>query len=122
LTATCLEGRIHIWDLRTFHAKEGFARTDARLASSSSATVWRGCHLPQNRDVLMTVAGGSDSLVLWKYLYPEKRWQKDKHGDRVGIKGTLERIQDFELGEQPVSSFAWSPDKAGLAVCTSFDQ
>ena len=25
LLATCLEGRIHMWDLRTFHEKKGFA-------------------------------------------------------------------------------------------------
>ncbi len=36
--------------------------------------------------------------------------------------GELEKVQDLELGEQPVASFAWSPDKAGLGLCTSFDQ
>jgi WD40 repeat protein len=121
LVATCLHGQVHAWDLRTHHAKEGFARTDARL-KSSSATVWCGRHLPQNRDVLMTTAGGSDGLVLWKYVYPDQRWREDKHGERLGVAGTLKRVQDLELGEQPISSLSWSPDKAGLAACTSFDQ
>jgi len=125
LAATCLEGRVHMWDLRTQHDKEGFARADARLKgahSAGSATVWRGRHLPQNRDVFMTCAGGGASLALWKYVYPDQRWKKDGKGDKVGVAGQLERVQDLELGEQPVSSFSWSPDKAGLAACTSFDQ
>ena len=34
----------------------------------------------------------------------------------------MEKLQEADLGEQPVSSFAWSPDKTGLGLCTSFDQ
>ncbi len=50
--------------------------------------------------------------------YPDKRCTDDGKG----VVGKLEMLQELEVGEQPVSSFAWSPDKTGLGLCTSFDQ
>lgn len=72
LLATCLEGRLHVWDLRTLHPEDGFARLDRRTAGDEAgkragSTVWEGRHLPQDRDVFMTAAGGGSSLTLWKY-------------------------------------------------------
>ncbi len=53
---------------------------------------------------------------------PKKRYPEKRSEDGRGVAGTLEKVQELELGEQPVSSFAWSPDKLGLGLCTSFDQ
>ena len=36
--------------------------------------------------------------------------------------GSLEKLQECQIADQPVSGFDWSPDKTGLAVTTSFDQ
>ncbi len=108
--ATCLEGRFHIWDMRPDQDEEKkLSRLDCY--TEEKATVWSGSHLPQNRDVFMTAAGAGSSLALWRYSYA------DKESD-----ASAEQVQDVELGEQPISSFAWSPDKMGLGVCVSFDQ
>ena len=34
----------------------------------------------------------------------------------------VEKLQETQISEQPISAFDWSPDKLGLAVSTSFDQ
>ena len=68
------------------------------------------------------VLGGSGNLSLWNYKYPENRSTTDDDGQKVGVVGTVEKLQDSQLGDQPVSGFDWSPDKTGLAVCTAFDQ
>ena len=38
LLATCLEGRIHMWDLRTFHEKKGFAGLSQKVEKGH--TIW----------------------------------------------------------------------------------
>ncbi len=121
LTATCLEGRMHLWDLRTMHPEKGFAMLDQRM-EATSATVWCGRHLPQDRDIFMA-AGGSGDLSLWKYEYPDKRFTtNEKTGEKEGVVGKWLKQQESQLGDQPISSFDWSADKAGLGVCVSFDQ
>lgn len=37
-------------------------------------------------------------------------------------KGSIEELYHSDLAEQGITSFDWSPDKIGLAVCSSFDQ
>ena len=86
-----------------------------------SSQVWAAKHLPQNRDIFMTT-GGTGSLCLWKYNYPAKRITTDKEGMEMGVVGKLTRLQNMTVSTQPIASFDWSPDKEGLAVCTSFDQ
>lgn len=54
--------------------------------------------------------------------YPEKRKLADAEGIFQGVVGSLNLLQNSTLSSQPVSSLDWSPDKQGLAVCTSFDQ
>jgi len=73
LVATCLEGRIHMWDLRTFHAEQGFAEVSHRVEKGQ--TIWGGKFLPQNREIFATL-GGSGTVGLYKYNYPEKRSKK----------------------------------------------
>lgn len=118
LVATTLEGKFHVWDMRTQHPISGFASVSEKAHKS---TVWLARHLPQNRDIFMTT-GGNGSLSLWKYSYPANRAQKDGEGVETGVAGTINLQQNVTLSTQPISSYDWSPDKEGLAVCSSFDQ
>ncbi len=77
--------------------------------------------MPQNRDVF-TVMGGSGSLTLFKYEYPSQRSKKLDDDTKVGVMGKVVKLNDGLMGDQPISSFDWSPDKSGLGICTSFDQ
>jgi WD40 repeat protein len=119
LLATCLEGRIHMWDLRTLHSKQGFSGLSHKVEKGQ--TIWGGKFLPQNREVFLT-QGGSGSLGLYKYTYPEKRTKILDDDSEIGVIGKIEKLQESAVGDQPISGFDWSPDKAGLGVCTAFDQ
>jgi len=118
LVATTLESKFHVFDLRKHHSKKGFASLSQEAHKS---TVWAVKHVPQNRDIFMTT-GGTGTLCLWKYNYPAKRVETDKEGMEHGVIGTLTRLQNMTVATQPIASFDWSPDKEGLAICTSFDQ
>ena len=54
--------------------------------------------------------------------YPTMRVKQDKEGVDEGVIGTISLQQNVTLSTQPIAGFDWSPDKLGLAVCTSFDQ
>jgi WD40 repeat protein len=54
--------------------------------------------------------------------YPSRRVTIDADGNEMGIIGTASLLQNTALCTQPISSLDWSPDKEGIAVCTSFDQ
>ena len=62
MVATTLEGRLHVFDMRTQHPTKGFASICEKAHAS---TVWSVKHLPSNRDVFMTT-GGTGSLNLWQ--------------------------------------------------------
>ena len=66
--------------------------------------------------------GGSGTIGLFKYKYPEKRTKTLDDGSVTGVSGEFELLQETAIGDQPISGFDWSPDKTGLGVCTSFDQ
>ncbi|XP_001514190.2 WD repeat-containing protein 92 isoform X1 [Ornithorhynchus anatinus] len=118
LVATSLEGKFHVFDLRTQHPTKGFASVSEKAHKS---TMWQVRHLPQNREIFMT-AGGAGSLHLWKYEYPIQRSKKDSEGVEMGIAGSVSLLQNVTLSTQPISSLDWSPDKRGLCVCSAFDQ
>lgn len=118
LVATTLESKFHVFDVRTQHPTKGFACVTEKAHKS---TIWGCKHLPQNRDVFMTL-GGNGSLNLWKYIYPAKRVKEDENGTEMGVAGTVNLLQNVTMSTQPISSFDWSPDKEGLCVCTAFDQ
>ncbi|XP_033620322.1 WD repeat-containing protein 92 isoform X2 [Fukomys damarensis] len=118
LVATSLEGKFHVFDMRTQHPTKGFASVSEKAHKS---TVWQVRHLPQNRELFLT-AGGAGSLHLWKYEYPIQRSKKDPEGVEMGVAGSVSLLQNVTLSTQPISSLDWSPDKRGLCVCTSFDQ
>ena len=61
-------------------------------------------------------------LVVLPSSYPASRVTKDGEGREMGVAGSINLQQNATLSTQPISSFDWSPDKEGLAVCTSFDQ
>lgn len=54
--------------------------------------------------------------------YPARRVLSDTDGNDMGVMGTTSLLQNATLSTQPISSLDWSPDKQGMAVCTSFDQ
>lgn len=118
LVATCLESKIHIFDMRTQHPVKGFAHLTEKAHKS---TVWGVSHLPQNRDIFMTM-GGNGSVFLWKYDYPSQRCVNDSEGQPQGVMGSLVQLQNLNLSTQPISSLDWNMDKLGLCACTSFDQ
>ncbi|KAI8487592.1 PREDICTED: WD repeat-containing protein 92-like [Branchiostoma belcheri] len=118
MVATTLESKFHVFDMRTQHPTKGFASLSEKAHKS---TVWLTKHLPQNRDVFMT-CGGSGTLNLWQYSYPDKRVKADDKGVEMGVAGTVSLLQNVTLSTQPIAGFDWSPDKAGLCVCTAFDQ
>ena len=122
LSATCLEGRVHIWDLRTHHPKEGYAEWTDRVEKAHH-TIWGGRFLRQNREIFVTMGGGGE-ITLWKYTYPEGGRVKKHSKDDIdmGVAGKLQKLQNSQIAEQPISGLDWSPDKDGLAVTTAFDQ
>lgn len=69
LGAATLEGKFTIFDLRTFNTQSGYANlTD----TAQKATLWGVKHVPQNRDLFVTL-GGNGALNLYKYHYPSQR-------------------------------------------------
>lgn len=131
LVVTTLEGGLHVFDMRTQHAEKGFAQMTEKGAGQSlgtngvitgaKSTVWAVKHLPQNRDIFAS-CGGSGSVRLWLYHYPEKRTKTLSSGEVQGVAGTLEMLNATTLSTQPIHTFDWSPDRQGLAVCGAFDQ
>ena len=76
LGAATLEGKLTIFDLRTFNPKEGYAHL---TEGSQKSTLWGVKHVPQNRDLMVTL-GGDGSLNLYKYHYPSQRSIKGSEG------------------------------------------
>ena len=118
LLATTLESKFHVFDVRTFHPDKGFPKLTEK---GHKSTVWCGKHLPQDREIFATT-GGNGSVMLWKYSYPELRVKKLGDGTEVGVAGKTVPLQNASLTTQPITSFCWSPDKMGLAVCSGLDQ
>jgi len=54
LAVCTLEGKFHIFDLRTHHPEHGYAELKCEAPKS---TLWCLKHLPQNRDLLSVMAG-----------------------------------------------------------------
>lgn len=131
MAVTTLEGGLNVYDLRTQHPTKGFACTSEQDAgrslgsngviSGAKATVWCARHLPQNREIFVT-CGGTGSLRLWLYKYPEKRVKDASDGCKQGVGGALQMLQATSVSSQPINSFDWCSDHIGLAVCSAFDQ
>ncbi|KAG5192628.1 WD40-repeat-containing domain protein [Tribonema minus] len=118
LAVTTLESKFRIFDLRTQHPTDGFSCLTERAHKS---TIWLAKHLPQNRDLFMT-AGGNGGFNLYKYRYPNNRVTQHKDGHPMGVAGSVELLNSRVISTQPIVSFDWSPDKAGLCCLASLDQ
>lgn len=119
LIATTLESTFHLFDMRTFHEKKGYAGSVTKTKAKS--TIWSVKHLPQDRDIFMTTSGNG-CLNLWKYIYPSNRTQKNKDGTVEGVMGEINSLQDTPIAPQPITCFDWSLDKKGLSACAGIDQ
>ena len=58
-----LEGKFHVFDMRTRHKEKGYASVAEKFPTG--ATLWGTRHLPQNRDLFM-VGGGDGTVSLYK--------------------------------------------------------
>lgn len=119
LTASTLEAKIHVFDLRTVDNEGKFAYT---TATAHNSTVWCTRHLPHNRDVWAST-GGNGSVHLWKYVYPSHRSkQTDLTSPIQGEAGEIKEVAKLHVTNQPITSYDWSVDKPGLAALTAIDQ
>mmetsp|Transcript_12737 Transcript_12737/g.44625 ORF Transcript_12737/g.44625 Transcript_12737/m.44625 type:complete len:218 (+) Transcript_12737:516-1169(+) len=60
LVAATLESQFKLFDMRTYHPKEGY---ESLTEKAHKSTVWTCKHLPQNREIFMT-GGGNGSINL----------------------------------------------------------
>ena len=118
LAVTTLESKVHIFDLKTLHPELGYA---ALSEVAHNSTIWGVKHLPQNRDLFVSL-GGNGGMNLYKYNYPNERVVKDDNGVDKGIIGNLEILNSKEITTQPIVSLDWNPDKLGLAGMAALDQ
>jgi len=95
LVATTLESKFHVFDLKTYHPEKGYTAMD-ELAHKS--TIWGVRHLPQNRDLFVTL-GGNGAIDLFKYHYPSNRSLKDQDGLDIGVTGKLELLNEKKIAE-----------------------
>lgn len=120
LAATCLQGFVHLWDLSsTGHI--GASPHWSEKINKQSHTIWGGRYLHQNSDIFATI-DGSGCVKIWKYNSSKELTQRNTDDNKISVPRSLEKLQESQLSEQPISSFDWSPDMLGLAVSTSFDQ
>lgn len=118
LVATTLEGKFHVFDLRTFNAESGYATL---CEGNLKSTLWGVKHLPQNRELFL-IQGGSGACNLYRYKYPAQRTVKDSLGKDKGVIGSVELLNEKELAQQPVSGYDWNKEKEGLGVLCGLDQ
>jgi len=118
LLCTTLESQYRVYDLLKKHKIDGFSYL---TQNAHKSTIWKGVHLPQNRDVWCT-CGGDGTINLWKYIYPNERFIKDAKGNEKGVMGEIELIAEEKIATQPIVGWDWHKDKIGLACCTSLDQ
>jgi WD40 repeat protein len=131
LAATTLEGGLYVYDMRTQHHTKGFSYCHEKntgqslgtngVISGARATVWTVKHLPQNREIFMT-GGGTGSVRIWNYKYPEKRYKETSDGSKCGVAGSLQMLSATTVSQQPVHCFDWCAEKTGLCVAGAFDQ
>jgi WD40 repeat protein len=119
LLVTSLESKFQCYDMRTMHPTVGYSHLEEKAHRS---TIWLGKHMPQNRDIFATL-GGNGGFNIYKYNYPLNRVGKHaEDGAPIGVMGSVELLNSRVISTQPIVSFDWSPDRAGLAVLGSLDQ
>lgn len=118
LAAATLESKFSIFDLKTLHPELGYA---ALSEACHNSTLWGVKHLPQNRDLFVSL-GGNGGINLYKYNYPNQRSVKDENDIEKGVIGSLDLLNSKEITTQPIVSLEWHPDKLGLAGLVALDQ
>ncbi|KAK2957409.1 putative WD domain, G-beta repeat protein [Blattamonas nauphoetae] len=119
LIATTLQGKMYLFDMRTFHQTKGYSNL---AEQGGEGTLWSVSHFPQNRD-LFSITGGDGLISIFKYNYPSRRFRPDPDdGLSVGVMGDVTKISSTNVSSQPVNSLDWHPNKLGLGVCVAFDQ
>jgi len=119
LSATCLCGYFYSWNLNSFQSIAKHPEITEKL-NKCNHTIWGGRFLHQNRNILLTF-DGSGSVKVLNYKSKDNLLDSKK-SSLMNSPSCVEKLQETQLSEQPISSFDWSPDKLGLAVSTSFDQ
>eukprot|EP01006_Ploeotia_vitrea_P017340 TRINITY_DN48441_c0_g1_i1.p1 TRINITY_DN48441_c0_g1~~TRINITY_DN48441_c0_g1_i1.p1 ORF type:complete len:359 (+),score=19.25 TRINITY_DN48441_c0_g1_i1:42-1118(+) len=117
LMLATLEGRVRVYDMRTYNPATGYTHLEER---AHNGTVWCTKPLPQNRDVFVTCGNGEISL--YKYNYPAQRSIQQQDGTKKGVVGNIELLNKVTLSTQPIATFDWCKDRPGLACMASFDQ
>lgn len=90
--------------MRTFNPSTGYS---SLMESQQKVTLWGAKHVPQNRDLWVTL-GGHGALSLYKYNYPPQRSLKDGDGKERGVMGKVELLNQRDVCQQPISSFDWN--------------
>ena len=118
LVGATVTGGLHLWDLATRHPEFGYCRTDGRV---EGGCLWQvaACPLAPGTLAAATQAG---ALQLVAHEAPLATTVESTDGREVGVPGHLLLSTSAQLADKPVTSLAWSPDKAGLLAATSFDQ
>ena len=116
--ATCLQGFLYLWDISSTGRMADSPQLSEKIKNNH--TIWGGRYLHQNSDIFSTI-DGSGSVKIWKYNF-SKELSQNNDCNKTNVTRSIEKLQESQLSEQPISSFDWSPDKLGLAVSTSFDQ
>lgn len=119
LVVSTLEGKVHVFDMRTNHVEVGYTSLEEKMSENS--TIWGVSHIPQNRD-LFFVMGGDGKTSLYKYRYPKQRVLTDAEGRDKGVAGSLELLNDKPISKQPIVSLDWHQDKLGLGIMSALDQ
>ncbi len=95
LVCTTLEGKVFVYDLRTYHPTEGYNSLNKKISDS---TIWGAKHSFHNRDIFATMGGDGVSKI-FKYNYPSKRWIDDGDGRKKGVMGEIELLNDKKIAE-----------------------
>ena len=92
-------GKTHLWQsaLQIEQILRNNPMKAAFVMSFSWLTFWSRCW-----KVFATLGGGG-SLTLWKYKYPAQRVSKQEDGSEVGVAGTMEKLQESQIADQPIS-------------------
>mmetsp|Transcript_7036 Transcript_7036/g.10344 ORF Transcript_7036/g.10344 Transcript_7036/m.10344 type:complete len:360 (-) Transcript_7036:6-1085(-) len=119
LLATCLEGRFSVIDMKTRYTGDDDAYPEfPSVSQKTEGTVWDGAWLPQN-DRLFVTCSAQGEASLWEYVYPSERSIGDPPH---GVAGQIKLVHKHNFTSQPLRSWSWNRDKAGLACASGFDQ
>eukprot|EP00924_Labyrinthula_sp_SR-Ha-C_P002660 maker-scaffold_13-snap-gene-3.63-mRNA-1 protein AED:0.01 eAED:0.01 QI:964/1/1/1/1/1/3/59/407 len=122
LLCSTLESRLVLFNMKTLKTVK--SRPEKTQATSKEvdfitvkahkSTIWGVRHLPQNRDIFMSL-GGNGGMNLYKYNNSRYR----ASGPKLG---SVELLNSKIVSTQPVISFDWNRDKTGLFCMSSVDQ